>query len=113
MAKVIGILLLIGGAVAILTGVLSIVQYAEAGGTGSITGIALRMAGGTFLLMGGAFTLAFAYQSHLTRGVTTIFKRMRGTRIDEEIARLAKLRGDGYITGEEFEAAKKKLLEDV
>jgi hypothetical protein len=111
-AKVIGIILLVAGAAAILMGVLGIVQYAE-NGSGSISGIALRMAGGMFLLMGGAFTTAFAFHAHITRGASTIFKRLRGTRIDDEIARLAKLRGDGYITGEEYEAAKKKLLDDV
>ncbi len=114
MAKVLGILLLIGGAVLIITGVVGIVGFAQGGSENvSVPAIAVRMAGGMFLLMGGAFTCAFAFHGHVTRGVTTIFKRLRGTRIDEEIGRLAKLRGDGYITGEEYDAAKKKLLDDV
>ncbi len=112
-AKVLGILLLTGGAVVVFTGVMGIAGGFGHGEPPNVPNIALRMIGGMFLLMGGAFTSAFAWRGHVTRGVTTIFKRLRGTRIDEEISRLAKLRGDGYITGEEYEAAKKKLLDDV
>lgn len=112
LVKVLGILLLVAGAVVLGAGVMGIVGFAR-GESPDMGGIIIRMVGGTFLLMGGIVACAFAYQSHLTRGVTTIFKRLRGTRIDEEISRLAKLRGDGYITGEEYDAAKKKLLDDV
>jgi len=111
-AKSTGILLLIAGAGTILTGVLGIAHFVE-GGSLSISGIVLRMTGGMFLLMGGAFTTAFSFRSNMVRGVSTMVKRLRGTRIDEEITRLAKLRGDGYITGEEYEAAKRKLLDDL
>jgi hypothetical protein len=110
--KVIGIVLLIAGAAVILSGILGISGVFE-GETPQMSGIMLRMFGGTFLLMGGAFTTAYAFRSTMTRGVTTFFKRLQGTRIDEEISRLAKLRADGYITGEEYEEAKKKLLSDL
>jgi hypothetical protein len=59
------------------------------------------------------FTTVLSFSSGITRSVFSVFHRLRGSRIDEEIARLAKLRGDGYITGEEYEAAKKKLLSDL
>lgn len=112
MARVLGILLLIAGAVVMIFGVVEIVSYAK-GESPDIAPIAIKMGTGIFLLIGGVFTTAFAFHSQITRGVSTVFKRLRGTRIDEEISRLAKLRADGYITGEEYDAAKKKLLGDI
>ena len=112
-AKVIGIILLIAGAAVIITGVMAIGGLMDGEPVRHST-IVIRMFAGFFLLAGGMFTTAIAFSSHMTRGVTAVFKRLRGgSRIDEEIARLAKLRGDGYITGEEYEAAKKKLLGDL
>jgi hypothetical protein len=108
-AKVFGILLLITGAVVICTGVAG---FSEIGSVSHGT-IAVRMFAGFFLLAGGMFTSFFAFSSGVTRSVFSVFSRLRGSRIDEEIARLAKLRGDGYITGEEYEAAKKKLLNQL
>ena len=110
--RVLGFLLIAAGAVVTVTGVAGIVDLAQ-GEPVQMSGVAVRMAAGMFLIIGGAFTLAFAFHGHVLRGVSTVFKRMRGSRIDEEISRLAKLRGDGYITGEEYEAAKRKLLDDL
>lgn len=110
--KAIGILLVVGGVGVIGTGVYGMASIFD-GGTPNIPGTVMRMFGGMALLMGGAFTLAFTARSRMGRGLHSILKRLQGTRIDEEIARLAKLRGDGYITGEEYEAAKKKLLDDM
>ena len=111
-ARVLGVLLLGGGVALAISGVVGIVGYSQ-GEPVVISGVAMRLAAGVFLVAAGAFTLVFAFHGHVLRGVSTVFKRMRGTRIDEEISRLAKLRGDGYITGEEYEAAKKKLLDDL
>jgi hypothetical protein len=107
--KAIGILLLLAGAGLFVTGVAGM-----ADSHGMPDGnIMMRLFGGIFLFAGGAFTTVFAFRSHFTRGIFSIFNRLRGSRIDEEISRLAKLRADGYITGEEYEAAKKKLLSDL
>lgn len=111
-AKVIGILLLIAGAVMLVTGIVAIAGSMD-GEAVSHSSIAIRMFAGFFLLAAGGFITVAAFSSHMTRGALSIFKRLRGSRTDEEIARLAKLRGDGYITGEEYEAAKKKLLQDL
>ena len=107
--KIIGILLLIAGAVVICTGVAGFGDW----GTTSFGSTAARMFAGFFLLAGGMFTTLFAFSGGTTRSFFSVFNRLRGNRIDEEISRLAKLRGDGYITGEEYEAAKKKLLNEL
>lgn len=39
-------------------------------------------------------------------------RQMQNKDLTTEIERLAKLRADGYITGEDYEAAKAKLLEE-
>jgi hypothetical protein len=108
-AKIIGIVMLVAGAGLVVTGV---------GGMADSQGmprgpVIMRLFGGIFLFAGGAFTTVFAFHSHFTRGFFSIFNRFRGRRIDEEISRLAKLRADGFITGEEYEAAKRKLLGEL
>ena len=40
-------------------------------------------------------------------------RQLQNKDLTTEIQRLAKLRADGYITGEDYEAAKAKLLEDA
>jgi hypothetical protein len=40
-------------------------------------------------------------------------RQLQNKDLTTEIERLAKLRADGYITGEDYEAAKAKLLEDA
>lgn len=40
-------------------------------------------------------------------------RQLQNKDLTTEIERLAKLRADGYITGEDYEAAKVKLLEDA
>ena len=73
----------------------------------------MKCVAGGLLGFAGIFTLTAAHGLRMHRSVRGFFNRLHGRRVDEEIARLAKLRGDGYITGEEYEAAKKKLLGDL
>jgi len=112
--RITGILLLISGAALIITGVarFPFMLYPDSD-PDAIKHAILFIVGGGVLCAAGAFSFAFSFSGGLFRFISSNFRRYRGQRVDEEIARLAKLRADGFITGEEYEAAKKKLLGDL
>ena len=112
MVKVIGILMVIGAVILLGTGVSAIAGRMDGEAVPHST-IIIRMFAGMALLGLGSFTCVFAFSTGIRRSMFSLFKRLHGNRIDEEIARLAKLRADGYITGEDYETAKKKLLGDL
>jgi Short C-terminal domain len=66
--------------------------------------------GGIFMAGLGGVIAITSYGFNSVQKISQRFFRANPT---AEIERLAKLRADGYITGEEYEAAKDRLLGDV
>jgi hypothetical protein len=82
-------------------------------GTGGLGNAVPFVFGGMFTLFIGSVFLMKAFAGGIHRGILTQFRRLMRPDLTNEIERLAKLRADGYISGEEFEKAKKRLLEDI
>lgn len=81
--------------------------------SGEMGFVAARLFAGVLGLGLGSLLCVIGFASNAQSRMSSTFRRMQRPDVVAEIERLAKLRADGFISGDEYEAAKARLLEDL